>query len=79
MKAWGQYEKGQRQYATRQESEAHAALKRLCPSRASQRKKSRNMPQKRGFQLPALPVARAEFERAMGGEVDWYDPGEAEA
>jgi hypothetical protein len=79
MKAWGQYEKGQRQYATRQESEAHEALKRLCPSRASQRKKSRNMPQKRGFQLPALPVARAEFERAMGGEVDWYDPGVAEA
>jgi hypothetical protein len=37
------------------------------------------MPQKRGFQLPAMQVARAEFERAMGGEVDWYDPGEAEA
>ena len=79
MKAWGQYEKGQRQYATRQESEAHAALKRLCTSRVYKRKKSRNMPQKRGLQLPALPVARAEFERAMGGEVDWYDPGEAEA
>jgi hypothetical protein len=26
-----------------------------------------------------MQVARAEFERAMGGEVDWYDPGEAEA
>ncbi len=79
MKAWGQYEKGQRQYATRQESEVHEALKRLCPSRVYKRKKPRNQPQKRGFQLPALPVARAAFERAMGGEVDWYDPGEAEA
>ena len=73
MKAWGQYEKGQRQYATRQESEVHVGLKRLCPSQVSQRKKSRNQNQKRGFQLPALPVARAEFERAMGGEVDWHD------
>ena len=73
MKAWGQYEKGQRRYATRQESEVHAALKRLGLSRASKRKKLGKKPQKRGFQLPALPVARAEFERAMGGEVDWYD------
>ena len=79
MTAWGQYEKGQRQYATRQESEVHEALKRLCPSRVSQRKKSRNQPQKRGFQLPALPAARADFERAMGGEVNWYDQAEVEA
>lgn len=73
MDAWKNYERGQRLYAPQQESEIHEALKRLCPSAEPDRKKIRNLPQKRGFQLPALPVARAEFERSVGGAVEWHD------
>ncbi len=79
MKAWAHYEKGQRQHAPRQESEMHEVMRRLCPSAAAKRRKGAVLLQKRGFQLPALPAARADFERAMGGEVDWYDQTEVEA
>ena len=29
--------------------------------------------QERGYELPALSAARAEFERALGGQIDWDD------
>ncbi len=64
------YEKGQRQYGPRQEREIHQALERLCPS-AKVRRVMKNGVQQRGYQLPALAIARTEFETFLGGGVEW--------
>jgi len=72
MWGWKAYERGQKQYAPRQERDFHSALKRLCPS-ASKDRHVASGNQKRGYQLPSLPDARADFTKAMGGEVQWDD------
>jgi hypothetical protein len=72
MRGWKEYERGQKQYAPRQERDFHSALKRLCPS-ASKGRQTAHGNQKRGYQLPSLPDARADFTKAMGGEVQWDD------
>jgi hypothetical protein len=71
--AWQSYERGARsQYQPRQERELHEVLKWLCPS-ATRRRKSTRQGQHRGYDLPALTVARAEFTAFLGGEVTWDD------
>ena len=73
MSGWKDYEKGQRQFGARQELEMRAAMRGLCPSAELDRHQSKTNGQKRGYFLPSLTVARAEFEKAIGGEVDWDD------
>jgi hypothetical protein len=47
-------------------------ITRLCPSATQKRKPSdRYDSQRRGYDLPALSVARTEFEAAKGFKVDW--------
>jgi hypothetical protein len=70
---WMSYEKGQRLFGGRQEREMHAAMRRLCPSAKLDRHQTQTYGQKRGYFLPSLTVARAEFAQAIGGEVDWDD------
>lgn len=70
---WRDYEKGQRQFGVRQERELHASMKLLCPSAKQDRHKSQRDGQRRGYFLPSLTVARAEFAKFIGGEVDWDD------
>lgn len=71
--AWQSYERGVRnQYQPRQERELHEALKRLCHS-AKRRRKTTRQGQQRGYDLPALTVARGEFATFLGGEVTWDD------
>ena len=70
---WKSYEKGQRLFGGRQEREMHAAMRRLCPSAKLGRHQSKLNGQKRGYSLPSLTVARAEFAKAIGGEVHWDD------
>ena len=72
MRGWKDYERGQKQYAPRQERDFHSALKRLCPS-ASKDRHVASGNQKRGYQLPSLPDARTDFTKAMGEEVQWDD------
>jgi hypothetical protein len=69
---WRKYERGQKQFATRQERDLHSGLKKLCPS-VSKTRHAGHGNQKRGYKLPALPVARADFEKVMGGKVQWDD------
>jgi len=52
--------------------EVSKEITRLCPSAAHTRKSlSRFEGPQRGYDLPALRIARAEFEAAKGFKVDW--------
>lgn len=72
LEGWKGYEKGQRQFGAHQERDLHAALKRLCPSSNKGRKLTGGH-QPRGYNMPSLSVARIEFARAIGSEVEWDD------
>lgn len=61
---------GVRQFVPQQERDLHQALKRLCPAAKKGRKQIRNR-QERGYNLPGLPDARAEFDVFIGGEPGW--------
>lgn len=65
-----EYQKGTRRWDPPQGRDIRTALERLCPSATKQRRMRQNR-QERGYILPSLPDARAEFAAAMGGEVDW--------
>lgn len=67
---WKAYSGAVRQFTPPQEGEIHEALSRLCPS-ANKTRKQINGCQHRGHDLPALPDARAEFEKIMGGKIEW--------
>ena len=45
-------------------------MAKLCPS-ATKKQKQDSLARHRGFSLPGLPQARAEFEGYMGGSVPW--------
>ena len=77
LSGWKGLEKSIRQFEPHQERDVHIGLARLCPSAKSGRHLDRGS-QKRGFYLPPLSVARAEFEQAMGGKVEWDDQCEVE-
>jgi hypothetical protein len=70
MANWRDFERQARQFAPRQTKEVHDAIRRLCPSAATVRTVQNNN-QARGHQLPPLPDARAEFEKFMGGPIQW--------
>lgn len=72
MRGWRDYERGQRQFGARQERGISQALERLCPSAKYGRKTTDSRPA-RGYYLPPLPAARAEFALFLGGEVQWGD------
>jgi len=52
-------------------------MRKLCPS-AEQWQKQVNGIRNRGFILPDLKQARAEFEKYLDGPVDWMDDQESE-
>ncbi len=66
------YFKGTRQYEATQEHVIKKDLKRLCP-KAQPGRKMVNNHQSRGYILPALPEARADFEKIMGCKIDWSE------
>jgi hypothetical protein len=71
MNAWQAYERrGRSQFIAPQERDMHQALARLCPS-ATRRRMTSEGCQQRGYDLPPLPLARAEFANFLGGELQW--------
>lgn len=70
MRGWKGYEGSSRQYNARQQREIHDHLTRICPS-AKQARTKVNGRQQRGYDLPALPDARAEFDKFIGGSISW--------
>jgi hypothetical protein len=58
-------------YRTVQQNELIGEFKRLCPSVRYDRQQDRHLGQRRGWWLPDLVTARREFERFIGGPVDW--------
>jgi len=72
LESWKGFEKGQRQFHPRQESEMHDAIQKLCSSAKRDRTTVDNR-QVRGYSLPPLATARREFADAMGGTIEWED------
>ena len=60
-------------YASIQLKEIASTLRKICPSAKSTRAKSESGVG-RGYLVPTLVIARQEFSRYLGGEVDWQDP-----
>lgn len=76
-----QFHRSVRQFQTLQAQDIHASLQKLCPDARRDRTTSILGKQVRGYQLPALSVARETFAAAIGGHVDWSfdDDGAADA
>jgi len=73
MSAWQTYERqGGHRFSAPQARDMHAAMSRLCPS-AKQCRKVVGGCQQRGYNLPLLPLARAEFAEFIGGDSAWAD------
>jgi hypothetical protein len=69
-KGYKNYSQSVRQFEPGQQSEIHERIAKVCPSATRGRQQLQGRPV-RGYDLPALPAARAEFEQFMGGPVDW--------
>ena len=59
-----------RQYESIQSAEINKGLALWCPD-ARQDRKQINKEQQRGYQLPHIDLAKQNFEKAIGGKVDW--------
>ncbi|WP_416546102.1 primase-helicase family protein [Limnohabitans sp. DCL3] len=71
-----EFHKNAQRHQTVQTAEVAAAIQKLCPSAQPDRQMWKppgvaTGSQKRGLKLPDLATARSEFERALGGKVDW--------
>lgn len=69
---------GSRGYKKPAANDVVQALKKLCPSASKAQKKSDGLCRKRGFSLPPLDQARAEFDAYIGGAVKWDVPQNAD-
>lgn len=67
---WQDHFKGHRSHAPAQLREIREAMSRICPS-AKYKRQLRGTKQQRGFDLPTLTRARSEFEKFLGGPIDW--------
>ena len=72
IKGYKYANKNAERYATVQSDRIAETLKRVCPS--AQRKKStekNSSNRKRGYLLPHISVARRDFSRHLGCDIDW--------
>jgi len=67
---------GGRLYKNPIAKEVQSAISKYCPS-AAQGQRKENGKRKRGVILPNLTIARNEFEKYIGGAVDWLDTDES--
>ena len=72
IKGLNNYDKRGQKFSPPTSKEIADAISRLCPSATKGRHQVFRTPQ-RGYKLPALAVARKEFERAYNCSVDWDD------
>jgi hypothetical protein len=71
-----EFHKNAQRHQTVQTADVAAAVQKLCPSAQPDRQIWKppgvaTGSQKRGLQLPDLATARSDFERVIGGKVDW--------
>lgn len=76
VRQYTSFDKNAQRRQTVQSAEVLSAVARLCPSSKGTRQSHQiagvaTKAQKRGTQLPDLATARAEFERLMGGLIQW--------
>lgn len=73
MRGWQNYDKrGKQQFTAPQQRDMHEALGKLCPAAKRIRKTLEGL-QQRGYILPSLPLARAQFAEFLGGNTEWSD------
>ena len=77
IKYYKEYDKNAERYRTTQSHVVSACIDKFCPSVAKVRRKSTGT-QERGYYLPHIDVARREFDKSMGGGLDWGWNAEAE-
>ncbi len=70
------FNKNAQRHQTVQSGDVLSTIQKLCPSAVSSRQLFQqsgqaNKVQKRGLQLPDLATARSEFERVIGGAIQW--------
>jgi hypothetical protein len=65
------YDKNASRYEPLQTQKISVALKKICPSAQNDRVKSPFGNQERGYQLPSISIAKAEFEKAIKTSIDW--------
>ncbi len=76
IRCFRQYDKNAERYRTTQSHVVSACIDKFCPSAIKTRRKSGGI-QGRGYHLPHIDIARQEFDKAMGGGVDWgWEVGE---
>ena len=76
IKEYTLFNKNAQRHQTVQSAEVVADVQKLCPSAIPGRKLCKQghlapKVQRRGLQLPDLATARAEFEKAIGGTIQW--------
>ena len=70
VKYYKLYDKNAERYRTTQSQVVSSCIEKYCPSALKVRRKSSGT-QERGYNLPHIDVAKKEFNKAMGGGVDW--------
>jgi hypothetical protein len=75
IKGLNNFDKRGQKFSPPTSKEIADAISRLCPSAIKGRHQVFRTPQ-RGYKLPALAVARQEFERAYNCSVDWDECGD---
>jgi hypothetical protein len=70
------FNRNAQRHQTVQSCDVLSTIQRLCPSAVNARQLCSQLGgsgkvQKRGLQLPDLTTARAEFEEAIGGSIEW--------
>ena len=70
IKSYKSFDKNAERYHTIQSQTVADKLGKLCPSAKKSRSTS-NGDQERGYDLPHIDLARNDFDKAMGGGMDW--------
>ena len=70
------FNKNAQRHQTVQSGDVVSTIQKLCPSAANARQLCHQnglaaKVQKRGLQLPDIAIARAEFEKVIGGSIQW--------
>lgn len=70
IQAYKEYDRNATKYQPLQTQQLASTIKTLCPSALNNRQTVLGK-QERGYQLPAIAIARTEFEKLMGTSVNW--------
>ena len=71
MDCYSHYDKNANRYEPLQTQKIAKTLQRICPSAKGVRVKITSGKQERGYTLPAIEIARDEFESTIKTKINW--------